>query len=329
MKIAIIAPFSNQLSTLHGLAFGLQECGHEWIPIESKPLAFKAQHKNINYTNFILKQAENCDTLLIAKGTNIPVSTFSLLQDKQYDTTYWCNDSVSGNGCGPPGRPKEIGPRGKLCTRIMLTGTEGARWFRKQGYIGRMAQIYQGCRHHIWKPGESPRTNQERITFLGSIYSGDGDRSSKFRAITGAGYSLYHSKRCFHEAAANVYWNSAICPNFVCGDITSNRVTRILASGGFCLTERNIDITHSFTDGKELAIFERDNIPQMLELIAYYMQNQPLREKIAMAGHAWTRDKGWPQQAEKMVRFIKGEDVPADGASAQFTNLWKQDEETQ
>jgi spore maturation protein CgeB len=164
-----------------------------------------------------------------------------------------------------------------------------------------------------------PRKHQDRLCFLGSShYKGDGGRRAKFKAISSAGYPMYRSKRIYHEEAADYYWNSAICPNFSCGDITSNRVMRVLSSGGFCLTESNADIRHSFTDGQELAMFNEGDIQHMMKQIKYYMGQPKLRHEIAMRGHEWTRDKSWTQQAEKMVRFIRGEDVPADGAAGEY-----------
>ena len=214
-----------------------------------------------------------------------------------------------------------MGSRGLLCDRILLTGTEGARWFRQEGYEGRIGQVYQGCRHHIWQPGTMPRQGQDRLCFLGHrSYKGDGGREAKFKAIKDAGFRMYFAKRVFHEEAAKAYWNSAICPNFTPGDITSNRVTRVLSSGGFCLAERNADIDHSFTDGEELAVFDAGNAAHMIDRIRYYMNKPELRHEIAMRGHEWTKDKSWTHQAEKMVRFIRGEDVPTDGAASEYTD---------
>jgi len=314
VKILILASFSPR-STIHGLTEGLDECGYQW---EQEDIGKPANCTTSAFTARVAKKAENCDTVMIGKGTPIPMNVYPLMIDKCPDTTFFTFDSVSGNGCGPPGRPLESGPRGMLCDRIILTGTEGARWFRQQEYTGRIAQIYQGCRHRIWKPGTYPRANQNRLCFLGGHYIGDGDRKSKFQAIWNAGYQMKPSKRTFHEEAADAYWNSAICPNFVCGDITSNRVMRILSSGGFCLTEQNADIDHSFTDGVELAKFGFGDLPQMLKQVKHYMEQPELRNEIAMRGYEWTRDKSWAHQAEKMVRFIRGEDIPADGAAGRY-----------
>lgn len=315
MKICILGPVEDKMSTIQGLTHGLDECGYEWLGVGTN-VSFRSQ----DYSEYVARQSEDCDTVMICKGTIIPMDIYEKMISLCPDTTYLTFDSVSGNGCGPPDRPTTCGPRGLLCDRILLTGTEGARWFRQQGYEGRISQIYQGCRHHIWQPGTNPRENQDRLCFLGSShYKGDGGRRAKFKAIRIAGFNMYYAKRVFHENAAKVYWNSAICPNFTPGDITSNRVTRVLSSGGFCLTESNADIDHSFTDGEELATFESRNIPHMIDRIRYYMDKPKLRHEIAMRGHEWTRDKSWTHQAEKMVRFIKGEDVPADGAAVEYT----------
>lgn len=321
MKICILAPFSDKYSTIHGLTHGLAECGYEWTAVDTKIQTAPISPQSHLYPEHVARQSEDCDTVMIGKGTVIPMDIYKNMISMCPDTTYLTFDSISGKGCGPPNRPIECGPRGLMCDRILLTGTEGARWFRQHGYEGRIGQVYQGCRHHIWKPGVLPRENQNRLCFLGSgHYRGDGGRRAKFKAIKNAGYPMYYSRRIFHEEAAKVYWNSAICANFSCGDITSNRVVRILSSGGFCLTESNADIEHSFTDGQELAIFKKGNIPHMLDRIRYYMDKPKLRHEIAMRGHEWTRDKSWTHQAEKMVRFIRGENVPADGAAGEYTD---------
>jgi len=317
MKILILAPFVP-IGTIHGMTEGLDAGGHEWEGVSTKRGKSPVSLKSMAFANLVIDRASALDTVFIGKGSSIPIDVFRRIAEN-CDTTYWTADSVSGDDCGPPGRPQDVGAKGLLCERIICTGTEGARWYRQNGFTGRLAQIYQGCRHRIWKPGKYPRKNQDRLVFFGSAnYKGDGGRKLKFAAIRNAGLSMYYSRRVFHEKASDAYWNSAICPNFSCGDITSNRVMRILSSGGFCLTESNADIEHSFTDGKELATFPPGDIPKMLERIKYYMDRPELRDEIAMRGYEWTRDKSWDHQMDKMVRFIGGEDIPASGAAEEY-----------
>ena len=319
MKILILAAFVP-IGTVHGMTAGLDANGHVWKGISLRNPMLSGL-SGPEFVDRVAKEAENFDTVLIGKGCQISLSLFRRITQR-CDVTYWTPDSVSGDGCGPPGRPLDVGARGMLCSRIICTGTEGARWYRKNGYSGRIAQIYQGCRHNIWKPGELPREGQHQLCFLGlNGYDGDGGRGSKIRAIREAGFPLRYGRRTFHEAAAKVYWNSAICLNFCCGDITSNRLMRVVTSGGFMLTEHNKDIEATFENGNQLVWypFKRDSPhPEMLEQIRYYMDRPELRHEIAMRGHEWSQNWGWDQQMDKMVRFIEGEDVPADGAAGKY-----------
>jgi hypothetical protein len=327
MKFLILAPFV-EIGTIYGMVSGLEANGHTWESIPTKP---GSQARKPDFPAKVLRKYEqgNFDTILIGKGSPIPIGPFRQITAGA-DTTYWCPDSVSGNGCGPPGRPEDVGLRGLACTRIACTGTEGARWWRQNGYKGRIAQVYQGCRHNIWRPGdlETPRTGQNQLCFLGTAnYKGDGGRQKKFEALKRAGFKLCYHKRIFHQAASKLYYNSAICLNFVCGTpgegaspvgITSNRLVRLLTSGGFALTERNVDIDHSFEDGNQLAKFDFGDAAHCVDRAQYYMSNPNERLEIARRGWEWSENWSWDQQMEKLVRFIDGEDLPADGAAAEY-----------
>lgn len=331
MKLLIVSGF-KPLGTEWGVVEGLEANGHELgkIPTVSNGV------RHPDFAQKVLSEYESgeYDTILMCKGGPIPLGTFKEIARKA-DVTYWCNDSVSGKGCGPPQRPEDVGTRGLLCDRIICTGSEGARWWRQNGYKGRMAQIYQGCRHSIWRPAnlDRARTEQDAISFLGSFYRGDGGRRAKFKALGNAGFRTYTPRRTFHEKASELYYDSGICLNMVCGTpgegacpvgITSNRLVRILTSGGFALSERNTDVEHTFEDGNQLAMTDFSNIPQLVEKARYYMERPKDRLEIARRGWEWSQDWGWDQQTEKMVRFIDGEDVPADGAAGEYTGRLEQ-----
>ncbi|GAG11620.1 unnamed protein product, partial [marine sediment metagenome] len=162
------------------------------------------------------------------------------------------------------------------------------------------------------------------ICFFGlDSYDGDGGRFEKIQALREAGYAVRTDQGCFHEKAAKAYWESAISLNPVCGDITSNRLIRILSSGGFCLTEQNADILHSFSEGVELATFRRGDIEHLLKQAEYYMRHPALRREIGLAGHEWAKTRSWAYQAEKMIQFVQGKNIPADGAAGEYVGLPK------
>jgi len=335
VKILIVSVFNDKWSTIHGLTSGLDAYGCEWNKIDVK--ASEVPIGTPAFADYVAKKAEKFDTVLIGKGTLIPMGVYKALVDKCPDVTYLTFDSVSGEGCGPPGRPAEVGQRGLLCTRIYCTGTEGARWYRQHGYKGRIAQIYQGCRHSIWRPQnlDRSRTGKPQLCFLGSInYAGDGGRKAKVQALAGKGFKVQVGRGIFHEAASKLYYDSAISLNFVCGTpgegsspvgITSNRLVRILTSGGFALTERNSDVDASFEDGNQVAMFDHGNAEQLVERVRYYLDNPKDRLEIARRGWEWSQNWGWGQQMEKMVRFIDGVDIPADGAAGDYVGTYKDD----
>ena len=335
MKVAILAPFNDKRSTIYGVLDGLRAGGHTWVEIETNKNALVKSH---SYVNYVTSLAEGCDTTIIGKGTVIPLGVYTALVNALPDTTYLTFDSVSGNGCGPPGRPDEIGKRGLLCDRILLTGSEGARWFRNNGFKGRIAQIYQGCRHSLWRPQnlDAARTAQNMISFLGSAnYKGDGGRRAKISGLAKAGFHVHHNKRTFHKDASTLYYNSGICLNMVCGTwgeghtpvgLTSNRLVRLLTSGGFTLSERNTDVVASFEEGNQLVTFDFGDVPDLLEKAAYWMDKARAKERLEIArrGWEWSANWGWDQQIEKMIRFIDGDAVPADGAASPWVGTLRE-----
>lgn len=326
MKILVLAPFVK-IGTIHGMVEGMVTAGHQWESISTEPN--KSPVRTPGFIDQVLRKYDSgsFDTIFIGKGSQIPLGNFNRLVSKA-DVTYWCPDSVSGKGCGPPGRPEDVGVRGLACTRIICTGSEGCRWWRTHGFVGRIAQIYQGCRHHLWRPSnlDAARSTPNQIVFLGSgNYKGDGGRRVKLQALSKGGFSVRSAKRIYHQEASKLYYDSAICLNMVCGTpgeghtpvgITSNRLVRLLTSGGFALTERNTDVEASFEDGNQLAMFNFHDIPGLLEKARYYMDRPKERLEIARRGWEWSANWGWDQQMDKMMRFIDGDDVPADGAAS-------------
>lgn len=337
MKVLILAPFYDERSTVHGLTAGFDACGVEWAAQETNrsPVPTKTQ----GFADLVVRGAESFDTVLIGKGTVIPMPIYTSMVSRLPDTTYLTFDSVSGNGCGPVGRPDDLGPRGLLCDRILCTGSEGARWFRRNGFEGGIAQIYQGCRHSIWRPESFDKSwgSKHQISFIGSSnYNGDGGRRAKLKALAGAGFKIYTPKRIYHQEASSIYYDSAICLNMVCGTpgegvtpvgITSNRLVRTLTSGGFSLTERNTDIAATFEEGNQLATFDFGNPEHLIERARYYLDNQKERYDIARRGWEWSQDWGWDKQAEKIMRFIDGDDVPADGAASPWVGSGMTDDD--
>jgi len=316
MKILLLAPL-GPTGFVHGLVDGFRRAGHI---CDTRPTRDRSLVNTKEWIDEVVSASEDYESVFISKGATIEMPFFTELVGRVHDTTYFDMDPTSGNGCGPPYRPQQIGARGLQCTRIICTGTEASRWFRQNGFTGRIGQIYEGYRPWLWHPGKLPRANPKQLCFIGTPgYKGDGGRKKKIKIIQAAKYDLYLSNNTLYQAAADVYWNSAICLNFVCGDITSLRLMHILASGGFCLTEGNMDVISSFTQGDQLDWFDFQNIEQMLEKIDFYLRNPALRHEIALKGHNWAKEYTWEHQASKMADFMSGSYI-CDGGAKEYVS---------
>jgi spore maturation protein CgeB len=111
------------------------------------------------------------------------------------------------------------------------------------------------------------------VTFIGNIHPYRKKYVGLFKHIEGV-YNLEHSK---------VVSQSRINLNFVEGSGPSNRMYKIMAAGGFLLTNpwENLDL--EFTPGIDFDIFE--NPLELKEKIDFYLKNPGVRETIAKQGH--------------------------------------------
>lgn len=76
------------------------------------------------------------------------------------------------------------------------------------------------------------------------------------------------------------------CSNFNHDQYISDRTLRIMGAGTFCLHHRFNECEILYTDKEHLVFF--DNIPHMIELSKYYLENEEERGRIARNGYELT-----------------------------------------
>ena len=111
------------------------------------------------------------------------------------------------------------------------------------------------------------------VSFIGNIHPYRQKYVGQFTHITGA-YNLNHSK---------VVSQTKINLNFVEGSGPSNRLYKIMAAGGFLLTNSWEHIRREFIPGIHLDIFE--NPGQLKSKISFYLKHENFRNNIAKEGH--------------------------------------------
>lgn len=104
-----------------------------------------------------------------------------------------------------------------------------------------------------------------------------------------------------------VFRESKINLNFTIPNIKSGiplRVWDVLGSGGFLLTNYQAEIPYYFTEGEELVCF--DGLEDMREKVAYYLEHEEERKRIAENGYRKVKEHHtYVQRINEMLRIIE------------------------
>ena len=313
MKLAVYAPFSR-LATSTGLAAGLEAAGARVTRIQVPQGGIRRRLTRAK-RSFLELATRDVDTLLLMKGAWLDLEDLRWLTSV-CDVTYVTFDTLT---CGPPGRVRSLGARAQLCKRAVATGAEAVRWLRAKRVP--TAQIFQGCRPEIWapKPADHDHGITRRIFFPGHVYDGDGGRAGYLAALTAAGLPLEHANPAigtglFLEACAARFTRSAVTLNLVpqrSPGSFSNRVVRAAMAGGCILSEWCEDLATLPTGVVRTFTAPHEMLDAARTLLDRRDANAWHRERAL----AWAAGMSWAHQAEKYIRFIRGEEVPNDGAA--------------
>lgn len=137
--------------------------------------------------------------------------------------------------------------RARGCARAIVTGAEAAEAMRSAGVP--TARELQGFRPEIWRPGATADCGEVRqIAHTGHLRLG---RAAEWAELALVGAPMSHCERTYLTDAARLYWRSAVtwCPPAPEGrDSYSNRLVRVLASGGLPLHAWSPSVARDFPE---------------------------------------------------------------------------------
>lgn len=117
----------------------------------------------------------------------------------------------------------------------------------------------------------------------------------------------FHPHVDYRAEMPQIFHDSAVNLNFTIPGIRTGiplRVWDILGSGGFALTNYQPEMEQYFTFGEELDIFE--DMGEMLEKTAFYLEHQELRQKIAGKGQRLvSREHSYEVRLEELFAILK------------------------
>ncbi|MBE3043387.1 glycosyltransferase [Candidatus Bathyarchaeota archaeon] len=248
----------------------------------------------------LVVEGNKADVVIICKGfgggddiTIVPEAIRSI--GKQ--TVYWYPDCVEVAGMYPI-------DMALACDVVCATSLVSCNAFENYGHT-KVNQIFEGFDPTVFAKRETEK--KRNVTFVGSA---DGDRGLLLTALESSDIPVDRPSAWTVDLSW-VYSETRVALNFVRGEIFSDRVVQILASGAFCLTQGCRDLWCAFEPRRELDVFM--NWSDLVQKVKYWVENEDEREAIAATGHEAVQRFCWDEQMAKLVSVLEGESV-SDGA---------------
>ena len=131
------------------------------------------------------------------------------------------------------------------------------------------------------------------VSFIGDIYGNRMDvlQSCGHRiAVVQGAYGIHHSQ---------VVAKTKINLNIVTAGGASDRVYKVLAAGGFLISDDWVGRENMFVDGEDLVIFKDSD--DLAAKISYFLKNPEERQKIADAGHITVQEYNRHEWAKGII----------------------------
>lgn len=222
-------------------------------------------YRSINNFNIVLQEKSGYDIILIAKGNGISKYTMKTLKQNNKKIVYWFPD---------PAQTFTM----EMAEKTMLSDVA---FFDKKNSLEKALLVNKNSKYVCEGYDESADVvqnvkKQYDISFIGNMY---GNRSAVIERlndvkIISSAYGLQHSIEV---------GKSKINLNICTDNCASDRVYKILAAGGFLLTDDwyGRELT-GLIDGEDLVVYK--DISDLQEKIVYYLNNEDLRNKISKSG---------------------------------------------
>ena len=299
MKIALVGVFAQTHSTNVAMADALQALGHDVARI---PYRDVGQQRGPEVLHLLLaKAAELSDAMVICKGFggDAPPLVPDAIRQLKCRTVYWCPDTVDIHGMTPV-------DYALACNAACATSLASCRAFRQYGHR-EVSQIFEGYDPKVFHVEQSD-PQRRGVVFVGSLTP---HRAECLAVLEGSGIEVERPALFGHDLSER-YANSKVALNFVHGEIFSDRVFQVMASGGCLLTEECQDLLAAFRPSVDLETFKGlYDLPETARLL---LADSKRCARMARLGAEAVKRFTWVEQMRKLIRVLKGNGSIADGA---------------
>ncbi|MEI6421302.1 MAG: glycosyltransferase [Lentisphaerota bacterium] len=273
MKVLLVGSY-NDTSDNIGQYRALTTLGYDTVMFDYKRYPGDVLVKTVERDRpdlVILNKCQHYSTDVIDKCRNIS------------RVVYWYMDPVvSMKAC------VDILGKVKACHAAAASRRGVVEKFRQVNPVS--CHIHEGFDPFFHKPMADVMWDVD-VSFIGQIRAERENyyKNVKFTVISDA----------YNEKHSMAVCRSKINLNFSEGCGSSNRIYKLMASGGFVLTQKFDGLEDDFKVGEELVAF--NNIEDLREKIDYYLHNDNLRQHIAFNGLKAVQKYSWATWAGKIV----------------------------
>jgi len=291
MKILFVAVFDDEgKSTNNSQASAFEILGHTVVRYSYRARAAKIGDRNRNLELIDVYRTEEPDLVLFAKTNSISINVFEKCK-KNSKVGYWFPD------------PLQTFQNPEF---IEMTRVSDFMCCDKINVLGEALQYNDKC-YHVTEGYDSTVERvleNEKIldvSFIGNIY---GNRSQLLGALKS---QVHIAQDAYGAAHSDVVSRSKINLNMCTSLGASDRVYKILAAGGFLLTDDWTGRDEMFEDGKHLVLYA--SVEDLNQKIEYYLANPDQRDKIAKEGNKEVQKYSRINWAAKIVKIADGEQL--------------------
>jgi spore maturation protein CgeB len=288
LNIIFVAVFDNNgKSSNNSQAVGLEKLGHNVIRYNYRHRANIVGIFNRDKEIIELCRNTGPDAIIFAKTNTVGINVFEECK-KICKVCYWFPDPLQTYENREFFAMTEIS--NLFCCDKKNVMIKAKNNFNKNSHI-----VFDGYDPEL----EFPKNIEKDIdvSFIGNLY---GDRLEKIKKLN---YPCAIIQNAFGEQHSEFVSRSRINLNFCTSYGASDRTYKVLAAGGFYLTDDWDGREEFFVDGEHIVVYK--DINDLNEKIDYYLRHPIEREKIARSGREKVAAFSRYAWAEKISNLLK------------------------
>lgn len=294
MKILFVGAFDREnRSTNNSQSRGFTAAGAEVYEYPHRDRCHVLGQKRMEAEIMSIAHELTPDLIVFAKWPdNTSIETFEKLCN-DHSTCFWWMDPISSLN-----EKQFLGM--SLCDFVAVAWANTIASIRKHN--NEVFLAHEGFDHLVDKPHSVDKKFD--VSFIGSLHS------DRYAFLSKVKHEIIHVAGAYSHQHANVVSMTKINIGISTNGSSSDRVFKVLAAGGFLLTDDWVGREAMFEDGKHLVIY--NGVDDLDNKLKFYLSNDGARNEIASAGcsevQKYNRDV-WAKEIIRIHEFIKKKSV--------------------